>query len=198
VLQYQLIMQHRAVKKTHLSSQGNDLAFWMTQTSAERLAALRVLRARYGRLKRMDIQGDFKDLIGLLNQYGAAYLVVGGFAVAHRGFPRFTGDIDFWVKAEAENAERVVTALREFGFAGPDISAEDFTKPNQVVQLGYPPNRIDLLTSVTGLEFDECWKRRDTVEFEDVTIHFLGLEHLKLNKKLVARKKDEIDLENLP
>jgi hypothetical protein len=191
-------MASRHIKKMDLSSQGNDLEFWMTQTSADRLAALRLLRDRYGRLKRMDIQPDFKDLIALLNQYEVIYLVVGGFAVAHHGYPRFTGDIDFWVKTDPENSDRVVKALREFGFAGPDISSEDFLRPNHVVQLGYPPNRIDLLTGVTGLDFDECWQSRDTIEFEDVTIHFLSLEHLKLNKRLVARKKDEIDLENLP
>src|SRR6516225_820488 len=102
------------IKKMYLSSQGNDLEFWMTQTSAERLAALRVLRDRYGRLKRMDIQPEFKDLIDLLNQHGVVYLVVGGFAVGHHGYPRFTGDIDFWLKIDPENAVRVVRALREF------------------------------------------------------------------------------------
>jgi hypothetical protein len=191
-------MASRQIKKMDLSSQGNDLEFWMTQSPADRLAALRVLRVRYGRLKRMDIQPDFKDLIALLNQYGVVFLVVGGFAVAHHGYPRFTGDIDFWLKTDPENADRVVKALQEFGFAGPDIASEDFVRPNHVVQLGYPPNRIDLLTGVTGLEFDVCWQSRETVEFEGVTIHFLSLEHLKLNKRLVARKKDEIDLENLP
>ena len=91
-----------------------------------------------------------------------------------------------------------MSALSDFGFAGPDISVEDFLRPKHVVQLGYPPNRIDLLTEVTGLEFNECWSSRQTIEFEGVTIHFLSLEHLKLNKRLVGRKKDELDLENLP
>ena len=188
----------REIRKLDLSAEGNDLAFWMTRTPAERLTALGVLRDRYARLKRMDIQTDFKDFIVLLNQYHVTYLVVGGFAVAQHGYPRFTADIDFWVKPNAENAERVVSALSDFGFAGPDISVEDFLRPKHVVQLGYPPNRIDLLTEVTGLEFNECWSSRQTIEFEGVTIHFLSLEHLKLNKRLVGRKKDELDLENLP
>jgi hypothetical protein len=191
-------MVSREIKKLELAAEGNDLEFWMTRTPVERLTALAVLRDRYARLKRMDIQPDFKAFIVLLNQHQVAYLVVGGFAVAQHGYPRFTADIDFWVKPDSENANRVVTALGDFGFAGPDISAEDFIKPNHVVQLGYPPNRIDLLTGVTGLEFDECWQSRQTIEFEGVAMHFLGLEHLKLNKRLVARKKDELDLENLP
>jgi hypothetical protein len=191
-------MVSREIKKLELAAQGNDLEFWMTQTPVERLTALAVLRDRYARLKRMDIQPDFKDFIALLNQHQVAYLVVGGFAVAQHGYPRFTADIDFWVKPDAENANRVVSALGDFGFAGPDISVADFIKTNHVVQLGYPPNRIDLLTSVTGLEFDECWKDRQTIEFEGVTIAFLSLKHLKLNKRLVGRKKDELDLENLP
>jgi len=191
-------MVSREIRKLDLSAEGNDLEFWMTRTPAERLTALGVLRDRYARLKRMDIQSDFKDFIALLNQYQVTYLVVGGFAVAQHGYPRFTADIDFWVKPADENSHRVVSALRDFGFGGPDLSAEDFVKPNHVVQLGYPPNRIDLLTGVTGLEFDECWQNRQTIEFEGVTIHFLGLEHLKLNKRLVGRKKDELDLENLP
>jgi hypothetical protein len=191
-------MASREIKKLELSAEGNDLEFWMTRTPVERLTALGVLRDRYARLKRMDIQPDFKDFITLLNKNNVVYLVVGGFAVAQHGYPRFTADIDFWVKADPENAARIVSALSEFGFAGSDISVGDFVRPNHVVQLGYPPNRIDLLTGVTGLEFEECWRDRQTVEFEDTTIHFLSLEHLKRNKRLVARKKDELDLENLP
>ena len=191
-------MVSRRIKKLELSEEGNDLAFWMTRTPVERLTALSVLRDRYARLKKMEIQPDFKDFIVLLNECEVAYLVVGGFAVAQHGYPRFTADIDFWVRRDAENAERLVKALGDFGFAGPDITSEDFVRPNHVVQLGYPPNRIDLLTGVTGLNFEECWQSRQTIEFEGVTIHFLSLEHLKLNKRLVARKKDELDLENLP
>src|SRR5262249_52575032 len=97
-------MISREIRKLDLSAEGNDLAFWMTQTPAQRLTALGVLRDRYARLKRMDIQPDFKDFIALANQRQVTYLVVGGFAVAQHGYPRFTADIDFWVKPETENA----------------------------------------------------------------------------------------------
>ena len=104
-------MVSREIKKLDLSDEGNDLAFWMAQTPAERLTALGVLRDRYARLKRMDIQPDFKDFIALLNQYHVSYLVVGGFAVAQHGYPRFTADIDFWVKPQrrkrGEGSERL-------------------------------------------------------------------------------------------
>jgi len=188
----------REIKKLDLSARGNDLEFWMTRAPVDRLAALAVLRDRYARLKNMEIQTDFKDFITLLNRHEVIYLVVGGFAVAYHGYPRFTGDIDFWLKIDPKNAEQTIKALNEFGFGGSDLSAQDFLKPDHVVQLGYPPNRIDLLTTVTGLDFDECWQKREAVEFEGVTIHFLSLNHLKLNKRLVARKQDDLDLENLP
>jgi len=146
----------------------------------------------------VQLQPDFRDFVVPLNKHDVAYLIVGGFAVAAHGYPRFTGDIDFWVKIDPENARNLVSALREFGFAGPDISEEDFLKPSYVVQLGYPPNRIDILTRATGLEFEECWQARETVEVEGTALQVLGLSHLKLNKKLVGRKKDELDLDNLP
>lgn len=88
------------VKKLELSAQGNDLDFWLTRTPAERIASLAVLRDRYARLKKMDIQPDFKEFISLLNKHGVEYLVVGGFAVAAHGYPRFTGDIDFWLRID--------------------------------------------------------------------------------------------------
>ena len=191
-------MLRQGIRKGLLSKVGNDLDYWISRSPAERLASLGTLRERYAWLKGMELQQDFNDFVILLNKHGVAYLIVGGFAVAAHGYPRFTGDIDFWVKVDLENARRVVAALQEFGFAGPDISEADFLKPSYVVQLGYPPNRIDILTRVTGLEFDECWQLRETVEVAGTPLHFLSLAHLKLNKKLVGRKKDELDLDNLP
>jgi hypothetical protein len=191
-------MLRQGIKKGPLSEPANDLDYWITRSPAERLASLETLRERYSWLKAMELQKDFKEFIVLLDKHDVAYLIVGGFAVAAHGYPRFTGDIDFWVKVDPENARRVVAALQEFGFSGPDISEADFLRPNYVVQLGYPPNRIDLLTSVTGLEFDECWQVREIVEVDGTPLNFLSLAHLKLNKRLAGRKKDELDLDNLP
>src|SRR5262249_29618775 len=191
-------MMTKSVKRIGLHEEGNDLDFWLTVPPSERLASLEVLRQRYIRFKNMDIQKDFKEFLELLHQHEVAYLVVGGFAVAAHGYPRYTGDIDFWVRSDAENAGKLVEVIKEFGFGGLGIVPDDFIKPDHVVQLGYPPNRIDLLTAVTGLAFDDCWPARVTIEFENTPIHFLSLEHLRENKRLAVRKMDEIDLENLP
>ena len=146
----------------------------------------------------MNLNEDFKEFVQLLNKNKAEYLVVGGYAVAMHGYPRYTGDIDFWINSNSENAQRIIQALLEFGFGSVDISLEDLTEPDNVIQLGYPPNRIDILTSVTGLEFENCWKEKVEVVFENEKINFISLHHLKINKKETGRTQDKLDLENLP
>lgn len=146
----------------------------------------------------MEISQDFKEFIQLLNKNNVKYLVVGGYAVAMHGFPRYTGDIDFWIEAEKENAEKLVKALYEFGFGSLDISINDFTKQNSVVQLGFPPERIDLITSVDGLTFEECWKEKKEVVSDEILIDYISLNHLRINKAASGRDKDLLDLKNLP
>ncbi len=146
----------------------------------------------------MELSQDFKEFIKLLNDHRVEYLVVGGYAVAIHGFPRTTGDINFWINSFPENALRMVNALTEFGFASPDISVDDFLKEDYVVQLGFPPFRIDILTGVSGLSFDECYEARKEVDYEGEKINFIGLHHLKINKRITGRDKDHLDLKNLP
>lgn len=146
----------------------------------------------------MDLGQDFKEFIQLLNAHKVEYLIVGGYAVAVHGFPRTTGDIDFWVKPFDENAERMMKALIDFGFGSVDLNKEDFLNNDRVVQLGFPPNRIDIMTSVTGVDFDECWKEKKEVDFEGQKINFISLYYLRINKQKTARDKDKIDLKNLP
>ena len=146
----------------------------------------------------MELEEDFKEFIQLLNANKVAYLVVGGYAVAAHGYPRYTGDIDFWVKPEKENAINIVKALTEFGFGSLDIDTNDFLKENYVVQLGYPPNRIDIMTGVSGLTFEDCWKAKEVIEVQGEKINFISLYHLKLNKENTGRDKDKLDLNNLP
>lgn len=146
----------------------------------------------------MDIGQDFKEFIELLNKHEVEYLVVGGYAVAMYGYPRFTGDIDFWIKPTELNSKKIISTLIEFGFEGYDISEEDFIKEDSVIQLGYPPNRIDLLTGVTGLEFDDCYYKKNRVEIAEIEVNFLSLFHLRLNKEQTGRDKDINDLNNLP
>lgn len=146
----------------------------------------------------MELSQDFKEFVQLLNVNKVKYLIVGGYAVAIHGFPRTTGDIDFWIKPDSDNADRVIKVLADFGFGSLDISKEDFIKEDAIVQLGFPPNRIDLMTSVSGISFEECWENRKEVEFEGIKINFIGLYHLRANKKSTGRDKDNLDLKNLP
>lgn len=140
------------------------------------------------------INNDFKQFIELLNKNSVKYLVVGGYALAFHGFPRYTKVIDFWVWVNEENAKNLVKTLKEFGFSSLDLKKDDFLSPGYVVQLGHPPGRIDLLTSVTGLDFEECYESRVHIEIQGSEIDFIDLENFKKNKKAVGRHQD---LENL-
>jgi len=143
------------------------------------------------------INKDFKEFIELLNKNNVKYLVVGGYALAFHGHPRYTKDIDFWLLINKKNAERIMKTLQDFGFSSLDINEEDFLSPGYVVQLGQPPRRIDLLTSVTGLEFEECYSFRVHINIQGLGIDFIDLESFKKNKKAVGRHQDLADLENL-
>jgi predicted nucleotidyltransferase len=145
----------------------------------------------------MIIDKNFKEFIQLLNKNKVKYLIVGGYAVALHGHPRYTKDLDIWIYVNTDNAERLITTLHEFGFTSPDLKSDDFLTYGNVVQLGSPPNRIDLLTSVDGVEFDSCYESRFEVEIEDIRINFINLEDLKKNKKASGRHQDLADLENL-
>lgn len=143
------------------------------------------------------INKDFKEFIELLNKNDVKYLVVGGYALAFHGYPRYTKDIDFWIWIDKKNANNILKTLQDFGFSSLDLSEEDFLTPGYVVQLGQPPSRIDLLTSVTGLEFEDCYASRMHVDIKGVKVDFIDLESFKKNKKAVGRYQDLADLENL-
>lgn len=140
---------------------------------------------------------DFREFVASLNASGVRYLVVGGYAVALHGHPRYTKDIDVWLEATPENAARVLVALDAFGFASLGIAQADFLIPDQIIQLGYPPNRIDLLTSLSGVDFADCYPARVQVDIDGVPVAFIDLENLKKNKRAAARTQDIADLENL-
>ncbi len=140
---------------------------------------------------------DFKEFAELLNSNQVEYLVVGGYALAAYGHPRYTGDLDFWVGCCPENAQRILTALDQFGFGALGIVQQDLSTPNQVIQLGYPPRRIDLLTSIDGVDFKTCHARRTVVSIDGVDLCFIALEDFKTNKRAAGRLKDLADLESL-
>lgn len=140
---------------------------------------------------------DFREFIESLNANSVRYLVVGGYAVALHGYPRYTKDLDVWIEPTAQNAQNVLNALTAFGFGSLDISTGDFLEENTIIQLGYPPNRIDLMTTLSGLTFEVCYPERVQVEIQGVLIDFIDLENLKTNKKETGRPQDLADFENL-
>jgi hypothetical protein len=140
---------------------------------------------------------DFKEFIQSLNNNRVRYLVIGGYAVALHGYPRYTKDIDIWIQMTPKNAKKMVVALDQFGFGSLGLQIADFLIPDQIIQLGYPPNRIDLITTPPGVDFETCYSSRVEAVIDDVTVSFIDLENLKKNKLAAGRLQDLADLENL-
>jgi hypothetical protein len=140
---------------------------------------------------------DFREFVELLGSTGVEYLIVGGYALAAHGHPRYTGDLDVWIRPTAPNCDRVIAALNRFGFASLGLKRDDFLKPDAVVQLGYAPSRIDLLTSLSGVEFDACYAKRMEVTIDGLRLPFIGLDDFRANKRAVGRPQDLADLDNL-
>jgi predicted nucleotidyltransferase len=134
----------------------------------------------------------------LLNAHGVSFLIIGGYAVGYHGYPRATADIDIWIPRDSETAGRVVAAIRDFGFDVPELVPDLFVRPDQVIRLGVPPVRIELLTSIAGVEFEECLGRAVQTTLDDVPVQMIGLEDLKRNKRAAGRHQDLADLEHLP
>jgi len=145
----------------------------------------------------MVLNQDFREFIEQLNEKKVKYLVVGGYAVAFHGYPRYTKDIDFWIWLNEENADRMLKALKDFGFDSLGIKKDDFLDEDMVIQLGYPPNRIDLLTDATGVEFEACYQQKVQVDIDGLSINFIDLENLIQNKRASGRTQDLADAENL-
>jgi len=145
----------------------------------------------------MEVQPDFRDLLALFNEHKVDYLIVGAYALAFHGAPRYTGDIDILVKPDASNAQRILAALDEFGFASVGLAAEDFESPDKVVQLGVPPVRVDIITSMTGVSWGEAFSGKAEGKYGDVSVHYIGREQFVANKRALGRRKDLADLEAL-
>lgn len=130
----------------------------------------------------------------MLNAHDVQYLVVGGFAVTFHGYPRATKDIDIWIWLDAVNADKAIGALDEFGFKSLGLKATDFLADDQIIQLGYPPARIDLLTTLPGVDFEDCFQSRVEAQIEDTVVKFIDLENLKRTKRASGRPQDLADL----
>lgn len=145
----------------------------------------------------MEVQPDFKELLALFNKHAVEYLIVGGYALAFHGAPRFTGDIDIYVNPDPENALNILEALKEFGFSSANLKKEDFTSRNNVIQLGTPPVRVDIITSLTGVSWEEAIASKIKGSYGEVPVCFIGRDEFINNKRAIGRNKDLADIEAL-
>src|SRR6266478_1987754 len=145
-----------------------------------------------------ELPNDFKEFLSLLRVHGVEYLLIGGYAVGYHGYPRATRDLDIWIAATQENASRVVSSLKEFGFDSPELSTELLLQPERMVRMGFEPLRIEILKSISGVSFGECYPDRIVDLLDGVEVSLISLKHLKINKKASGRLKDLADIEHLP
>jgi hypothetical protein len=145
----------------------------------------------------MEVQRDFRELLALFNAHEVDYIIIGAYALAYHGTPRYTGDIDILVRPDSENAQRVLRALDEFGFGSLGLTVEDFTALDKVVQLGVLPVRVDIVTSITGVSWEEAAAGQVKGNYGDVVVRYLGRKEFIQNKRALGRKKDLADLEAL-
>lgn len=140
---------------------------------------------------------DYSDMLSEFDAAGVEYLLIGAFAMAAHGLPRATGHMDIWVRPTPENAARTMEALRRFGAPLAQVTERDFATPDVVFQIGVAPRRIDILTRIAGVEFDDAWASRLTTEVGGVAVNVLSKEHLLTNKRIVGRPKDRADVRAL-
>jgi hypothetical protein len=137
---------------------------------------------------------DYRDILSLFNEEGVKYMVVGAYALAYHGLPRATGDIDIWIHRSGENADRVWRALSRFGVPLYDLTKEDLSRPETVFQIGVAPRRIDILTTIDAVDFEEAEAEQRKVEIEGIRIPIIGRNHLVQNKRAAGRPQDKADL----
>lgn len=145
----------------------------------------------------MRLDQDLKEFVELLSALNVRYVIVGAFAVAHHGYSRYTSDLDIFIEKSSENANNLLNALQQFGFGGIGLTTDDFMKNDQVVQLGVAPNRIDILTFLSGVDFEDVWPSREFGDLEGLTVPYISREMLKRNKLATGRTQDLADLEYL-
>jgi len=149
-------------------------------------------------MAKIELHPDFKDFLRLLNSHNVRYLLVGGYAVGYHGYPRATGDMDIWIELSELNSKKVTSACRDFGMPNEEISEDLFLEKNKVIRMGVPPVRLEVITSASGVAFDECYSNREVVEIDGIPINFISLQDLKKNKRAAGRHKDLEDIDHLP
>ncbi len=149
-------------------------------------------------MAKIKLAADFSDFLKLCLQNNVCFMVIGGYAVIHHSRPRYTGDLDLWIDASLDNAERVISVLLDFGFPQNAVSTGMITDKKKIIRMGFEPMRLELFTSIPGLEFSDCYERRELVKIGRMMVPFISLEDLKINKRACGRPKDLQDLEELP
>jgi hypothetical protein len=149
-------------------------------------------------MAKIALHPDFKDFLKLLNSYNVEYLLVGGYAVGYHGYPRATGDMDIWIELSELNSKKIASAFHDFGMPDEAISESLFLEPNKVIRMGVPPVRLEVITSASGVDFNECYSNREVVEIDGIPVNLISLLDLKKNKSAAGRHKDLDDIEHLP
>lgn len=149
-------------------------------------------------MAKLELHPDFKDFLKLLNLHQVKYLLVGGYAVGYYGYPRATADMDIWIEISESNAEKIKNAFLDFQMSPEAISKELFLKKDTIIRMGIPPVRLEVITDASGVNFSDCYSRKQRIEVEGIPVNFISLQDLKINKKAVGRHKDLEDLEHLP
>ena len=146
----------------------------------------------------LELPQDFKEFLSLLRVNRVEYLLIDAYAVGYHGYPRATNDLDIWIASTPENATRIITTLKEFGFGTSELTTELLLRPNNIVRLGEEPMRIEILNWASGVVFDDCYRERVIDVLDGVEVSLIGLNHLKINKRASGRLKELADLEELP
>ncbi|OGW14566.1 MAG: hypothetical protein A3G93_07620 [Nitrospinae bacterium RIFCSPLOWO2_12_FULL_45_22] len=146
----------------------------------------------------IELHPDFRDFLRLLNSHDVEYLVVDGYAVGYHGYPRATGDLDIWIAVSEANAEKTAKTLRDFGMLEREVTKDLFTEKGRVIRMGVPPVRIEVITTASGIDFHQCYTRREIIEIDGIPVNFIALDDLKANKRACGRHKDLEDLQHLP
>ena len=175
-----------------------DREYWMRFSPEARVALIDTMRAEWAEMSgEMKPTRDQADFLGFLEKHGVKALVIGAHAVAFHARPRYTKDIDIFVEASEENARRIIAAIEDFGFAELGLTVSDFSSPGRIVQLGHEPNRIDILTSIAGVTFEDAWPSRVEAIYAGQHVFFIGIEELIRAKEAVGRGRDHDDAELL-
>ena len=141
---------------------------------------------------------DFKDFLKLLGEHRVEYLLIGGYAVAHYGYPRSTSDVDIWIAMNPRNASAAINALAAFGFSEPALTVDVLLQPERILRMGYPPLRLEIMTTIDGVTFDDCYARRNTIEIDGQSADLISLADVRINKAASGRAKGINHLQQLP